>query len=65
MVFKLMLVDTHRDYVNSPNEMHEVLSQLFQANLRTPNPPKTFEIVWKMESKRLSRILGRKEELLP
>ena len=56
LVFKLTLVDTHRDYVNGPNEMHEVLGQLFQANLiskkflvRTPNPPqKTFEIVWKM-----------------
>ena len=37
MVFRLMLVDTHRDYVNGPNEMHEVLDQLFQANLISKN----------------------------
>ena len=51
LVFKLTLVDTHRDYVNGPNEMHEVLDQLFQANLISKNsksPQKTFEIVWKM-----------------
>ena len=37
LVFKLTLVDTHRDYVNGPNEMHEVLDQLFQANLISKN----------------------------
>ena len=44
MVFKFMLVDTHRDYVNGPNEMREVLGQLFQANLISKNSksPKNF-----------------------
>ena len=76
MVFRLMLVHTHRDYfrhqrqafdlawqarglgwgrhqiwsgyVNGPNEMYEVLDQLFQANLissHLKSHKKTFEVV--------------------
>ena len=37
LLVKLMLVDTHRDYVNGPDEMEEVLNRLFlQANLQIP-----------------------------
>ena len=57
MVFRLMLVHTHRGYirhevwsgyVNGPNEMYEVLDQLFQANLissHLKSHKKTFEVV--------------------
>ena len=37
LLVKLMLVDTHRDNVNGPDEMEEVLNRLFlQANLQIP-----------------------------